>query len=190
MMVSRVITYMNTGGLVAAEGTKLPVSIPQLKSGASVTLTGTLMVDETVPESSAGTSSGAGATFNGSLMTTIRPFVRIDYAGEEKMVRMMVPLELVEVARQIPEENRNIPTFVSVHDPSVFKGPDGRYYLFGTHITAASSDDLFDWKDETAMFRDALPEDTISALRTWHIDKAKGDWNGNLWAPISFTTPR
>ncbi|MBR1441559.1 MAG: glycoside hydrolase family 43 protein [Lachnospiraceae bacterium] len=183
MMVSRVITYMNTGGLVAAEGTRLPVSIPQLKSGASVTLTGTLMVDETVPESSAGTSSGAGATFNGSLMTTIRPFVRIDYAGEEKMVRMMLPLELVEVARQIPEEHRNIPTFVSVHDPSVFKGADGRYYLFGTHITAASSDDLFDWKDETAMFRDALPEDTISALRTWHIDKARGEWNGNLWAP-------
>ena len=33
-------------------------------------------------------------------------------------------------------------TDAHVHDPAVRKGPDGRYYLFGTHMTSAVSDDL------------------------------------------------
>lgn len=42
------------------------------------------------------------------------------------------------------------PDRVAVHDPAIFweTGKDGKpiYYLFGTHITAASSDDLVNWK--------------------------------------------
>ena len=34
---------------------------------------------------------------------------------------------------------------VSVHDPSVFKGQDGTYYVFGSHIEAARSTDLQNW---------------------------------------------
>ncbi len=34
---------------------------------------------------------------------------------------------------------------VSVHDPSVFKNTDGTYYIFGSHIDAAKSDDLQSW---------------------------------------------
>lgn len=35
---------------------------------------------------------------------------------------------------------------VSVHDPSVFKDEDGTYYIFGSHIDAAKSYDLQNWK--------------------------------------------
>ncbi|MBP3568630.1 MAG: hypothetical protein J6K04_05620, partial [Lachnospiraceae bacterium] len=39
---------------------------------------------------------------------------------------------------------------VSVHDPSIFRDVDENgkvtYYVFGTHITSAKSDDLADWK--------------------------------------------
>jgi len=34
---------------------------------------------------------------------------------------------------------------VSVHDPSVIKADNGRYYVFGSHIDAARSDDLQSW---------------------------------------------
>ena len=34
---------------------------------------------------------------------------------------------------------------VSVHDPSVVKGEDGKYYIFGSHMAAAVSDDLRVW---------------------------------------------
>ena len=34
---------------------------------------------------------------------------------------------------------------VSVHDPSIVKA-DGKYYVFGSHIEAASSSDLINWR--------------------------------------------
>lgn len=34
---------------------------------------------------------------------------------------------------------------VSVHDPSIFKDSDGTYYVFGSHIEAAKTNDLQNW---------------------------------------------
>lgn len=34
---------------------------------------------------------------------------------------------------------------VSVHDPSIFKDTDGTYYVFGSHIEAAKTNDLQNW---------------------------------------------
>jgi len=36
-------------------------------------------------------------------------------------------------------------TEASVHDPAIFLDKDGKYYIFGTHMTAAASDNLRDW---------------------------------------------
>lgn len=36
-------------------------------------------------------------------------------------------------------------TRASVHDPSIFADQDGSYYIFGTHMTAAVSEDLRYW---------------------------------------------
>lgn len=36
-------------------------------------------------------------------------------------------------------------TNISVHDPSVIKA-DGQYYVFGSHLSAAKSDDLLNWE--------------------------------------------
>ena len=35
---------------------------------------------------------------------------------------------------------------VSVHDPSVIRAPDGTFYIFGSHMAAARSTDLIQWK--------------------------------------------
>ena len=41
-----------------------------------------------------------------------------------------------------------VPKFkdVSVHDPSVIRAEDGTYYVFGSHMAAAKSTDLIQWK--------------------------------------------
>ena len=46
-------------------------------------------------------------------------------------------------------ENIKIGGFVaaaSVHDPSIEIGEDGKYYIFGSHMSAAISEDLKEWK--------------------------------------------
>ncbi len=35
---------------------------------------------------------------------------------------------------------------VSVHDPSVIQGDDGSYYIFGSHLAVAKTDDLMNWE--------------------------------------------
>ena len=39
----------------------------------------------------------------------------------------------------------NVSSGVSVHDPSILE-VDGTYYIYGSHMTAAKSDDLLSWK--------------------------------------------
>ena len=36
---------------------------------------------------------------------------------------------------------------VSIHDPSIVRGEDGRYYCVGSHLAMASSDDLVNWEN-------------------------------------------
>lgn len=35
---------------------------------------------------------------------------------------------------------------VSVHDPSVVQGDDGSYYIFGSHLAVAKTDDFMNWE--------------------------------------------
>ena len=48
-----------------------------------------------------------------------------------------------------PNSELPMPKFmknVAVHDPSIIKADDGFYYIFGSHMAAAKSADLIDWK--------------------------------------------
>ena len=38
---------------------------------------------------------------------------------------------------------------VSVHDPSIFRDRDGKYYVVGSHMGMAESDDMINWTDES-----------------------------------------
>ena len=54
-----------------------------------------------------------------------------------------------------PNSELPMPKFqknVAVHDPSIIKAEDGLYYIFGSHMAAATSEDLIDW---TLISRDA-----------------------------------
>ena len=86
---------------------------------------------------------------------------------------------------------------VSVHDPSVVKDKDGKYYVFGSHGSAAVSSDMIVWENlacgindsnrmlvpEGSTLREALGEvlnwtDTYQLMHGYEEDK----WETNVWA--------
>jgi arabinan endo-1,5-alpha-L-arabinosidase len=71
---------------------------------------------------------------------------------------------------------------VSVHDPMIIK-EDGTYYLFGSHLAAAKSEDLVDWKQLANGFHAANPiikgnpgEELKEALEWPQPDPATSTW--------------
>src|SRR3990170_4579345 len=44
------------------------------------------------------------------------------------------------------DESRITHNDLSVHDPSVIRGDDGSYYVFGSHLAAARTTDLMNWQ--------------------------------------------
>ena len=75
---------------------------------------------------------------------------------------------------------------VSLHDPMVLPGEDGRYYMYGTHMTEADSDDMFRWnmladgvRKSNKMFSN-LFDDSLDAFSF----VGKNEDNGySVWAP-------
>ena len=72
-------------------------------------------------------------------------------------------------------DNRSLPEpefrEVSVHDPSVIRAEDGTFYIYGSHMTAAKSDDLISWKmfsrnaDTGCKLVENVQEEMAEALR-------------------------
>lgn len=86
---------------------------------------------------------------------------------------------------------------VSVHDPSIFKSNDGEYYVTGSHIASAKSDDLISWSTVSAGVYDSNKTlvkegDTLrnscqkafawcdAAQVQW--EREDKDWETNVWA--------
>lgn len=90
---------------------------------------------------------------------------------------------------------------VSVHDPSLFKAQDGSYYVTGSHIAMAKSNDLINWNTVSSGVFDSnriLTADGKSlresytkafawcdgAQRLW--EKNEDEWETNIWASDIF----
>lgn len=77
-------------------------------------------------------------------------------------------------------------TDVAVHDPAIFVDEDGKYYIFGTHMTAAYSKDLRNWESfadgvnkENPLF-DNLFDENEEAFA--YCGKFNGEYYA-VWAP-------
>lgn len=80
---------------------------------------------------------------------------------------------------------------VGVHDPSIVKLDDGSYYIMGSHLAAARSQDLGSWTftansaagtKNTTFFKDIYTDLAVPA--SWSSpSNANYDLSGNLWAP-------
>ncbi len=116
-----------------------------------------------------------------------RPYVKVMYAGQEVMVRMIIELHQYPKRITIPSAQKDIPKAITCHDPSIFKDFDGTYYIFGTHITGGYTTDLRNWTSIDGQFRNTFTEETKAKIREWNKDS--GDWYGYLWAPDVIYNP-
>ncbi len=112
---------------------------------------------------------------------TLRPYVKLTYAGKEVTVRMIVTLTMAPQRVTIPSASRFSAKQTSCHDPSIFKDKDGTYYIFGTHMGLSKSTDLVNWTNLDNQFRASFTDETKEAIRAWNKDS--GSWYGYLWAP-------
>jgi beta-xylosidase len=70
-----------------------------------------------------------------------------------------------------PETDKKpVKSRVMVHDPSIIKGKDGNYYVYGSHLASARSADLMKWEQIT-------PD---AGMFNWKQDSIYGDILNNL----------
>ncbi len=79
---------------------------------------------------------------------------------------------------------------VSVHDPSIVKLEEGGYYIIGSHLGAARSDDLQNWysaansylgSTSTTFFNNIYTD--LAVPEKWSNTTDGYDLAGNMWAP-------
>ncbi|MBP3610193.1 MAG: glycoside hydrolase family 43 protein [Lachnospiraceae bacterium] len=193
------ISYKNTNGLNAANSLSMPDSLPELIAGESYELRGTLVGDVSVfpvtgevPASQyaekaefdpyGGTKSDKKVSIIKTNETvTVRPFVKFMYGGQEVMIRAVIDFELgLEKEKYALSEHVGIKR-TTCHDPSIFKDFDGTYYIFGTHMTLSSTNNLRDWTNMDNAWRTSFTTEVREQIRAWNKDS--GAWYSYLWAP-------
>lgn len=106
---------------------------------------------------------------------------------ERKKLDLDFTVDLSKYAKQA------VPAKTSVHDPSVIRGEDGTYYIFGSHMESAKSTDLRTWE---RLGNGYQPTNTVYGnLFDGHTDvfayagsndsliPTDGDGGVRLWAP-------
>lgn len=70
---------------------------------------------------------------------------------------------------------------VSVHDPSVVEGEDGSYYIFGSHMAVAKTDDLINW----TYVNQGVKNDNDLIPNVYSQMKEAFEWahSNTFWAP-------
>lgn len=114
---------------------------------------------------------------------TVRPYVKVQYAGQEIMIRAVINFKASQDLLVIEQENIAIAQRVTCHDPSIFRDLDGTYYIVGSFLCGASSLNLTDWTSMDSVIQGNFTEDVKAQIREWNLDDRADSWNGYLWAP-------
>lgn len=97
----------------------------------------------------------------------------------------MIAVNAITVGAASAEYSR-----ASVHDPSIVKLEEGGYYIIGSHLGAARSNDLQNWTSaansnlgstRTTFFRDIYTD--LAIPEKWSNTTAGYNLAGNMWAP-------
>ncbi len=114
---------------------------------------------------------------------TLRPYVKTTYAGQEITIRAVMEFQMEQAMIEVGYDDRLNYQRITCHDPSIFRDLDGRYYIFGTHMGAGYTDDLYNWKDISSAYKATYTQETIDQIRAWNKDETAGNWVDYLWAP-------
>lgn len=114
---------------------------------------------------------------------TVRPYVKVQYAGQEIMLRAVINFKASQDLLVIDQENIAIAQRVTCHDPSIFRDLDGTYYIVGSFLCGAMSQNLTDWTSMDSVIQGNFTEEVKAQIREWNLDDRANGWNGYLWAP-------
>lgn len=114
---------------------------------------------------------------------TFRPYVRVQYAGQEVIIRAVIELQMRQDIITISGEDRDVAKKITCHDPSIFRDFDGTYYIFGSFLAGGYSSDLRNWTSIDSTFQGSFTDEVKTQIRAWNKDETSGSWNGYLWAP-------
>ena len=180
------ISYTLSKGFGAKEEGSVPLSIEGCGYGETVAVEGILIGDDkgiAVEKNNAKTSTANVENLK------LRPYVKVKYQGEEVIIRAVIELTMRQDLITIKTENRAIPKTATVHDPSIIKAKDGKYYVIGSFLAAASSEDLYAWSNIDGKVQGSFTAQEIEKITAWDKDFSSGNWNGYLWAPDVIYNP-
>ncbi len=113
----------------------------------------------------------------------IRPYEIVEYAGEQVTIRAVITFKMAQDIITVASENLDKAQQATCHDPSIFRDFDGTYYVLGTHITGAVSQNLTDWESIDGVIRQGYGAEVRDEVREWNLDESAGSWFDYLWAP-------
>jgi beta-xylosidase len=131
----------------------------------------------------AGTQMECSAADADYETVTIRPYVQFTYGGEDVMVRATIELSMVQQVVTFSSDQKDSAQTICCHDPSIFRDTDGTYYVFGSFLANAKSEDLHDWTSLDSEFQATFTDEVKEQIRAWNKDESAGSWNSYLWAP-------
>lgn len=129
-----------------------------------------------------------------SLMMTISSLIPFIVPSAQKVEAVMKPME--GDAYSFDDSNG-----IVLHDPTLFKSEDGVYYLYGSHMTSAKSNDLINWQtissgvydsNRTLVKDGSTVRETLAEPLSWcdaaqtQFGTAEKDWQTNIWASDVF----
>jgi arabinan endo-1,5-alpha-L-arabinosidase len=103
--------------------------------------------------------------------------VEEDIAMEEKIIDQPLVVEKIKMG--------SLNAGASVHDPSVIKGENGTYYIFGSHMAAAKTTDLRKFKTfaEGVSSSNPLFDNLFTDFKAFDYVGKNTDGGHSVWAP-------
>ncbi len=167
------------------------------------------LAEDTAPTLKGGIKTGEVSSFSGVLKSkdqvatpaeylktkvtgdvetvTLRPYVTVNYGGEETIVRYVVEVVMFQESIELSTDEKRVIKTACCHDPSIVVGTDKEgkkcYYIFGSHRAWYKSYDLENW----TAFSNNLSTNYRKILEEPAKWSAHGSNNytvdGYMWAP-------
>lgn len=183
--------YTNSDGLVSAGG-KLDNVIPELKFDQYTVIEGDLTGDGktlfigNIKEKMCDAFSflkPLEAHADSDKEVELRPYIKVMYGETEVTIRAVMKLTMRQEGVVYSQDKALKYKTVVCHDPSIFLDKDGTYYIVGSFLAGAKSDNLRDWTSLDKEIQGSFTKEQKDLIKAWNKDERANGWNGYLWAP-------
>ena len=183
--------YTNTDGLVSATGS-LDNVIPELKYDQYTVIEGdltgdgkTLLIGNFKEKMCDALSvlEPVKAYAESDKEVELRPYLRVMYGDTEVTIRAVMKITMRQEGVIYSNDTSERYKTVVCHDPSIFLDKDGTYYIVGSFLAGAKSEDLKNWTRLDKEIQGSFTQEQRKLIKEWNKDERANGWNGYLWAP-------